>query len=207
MLKRISVILSVMLFFATAAQAATQVWNFDADNVGGIAKSFSNESGEWKVMADPTAPSQPNVLAQLAKSSGSAFNLTLLASDNYEDLDISVAMKAVSGREDRGGGLVWRARDAKNYYIVRYNPLEDNYRLYKVEDGKREQLQNADIKHSEGWHNMRVIMKEDRIECFYDGKKYIEAADATFNGPGKVGIWTKADAQSYFDDFTVTSGQ
>lgn len=205
--KKIVAILIVMIFFAMTAQAGTQVWNFDTDRVGEIAKGFSNESGEWKVTADPTAPSQPQVLAQMAKSSGSTFNLSLLGNENFKDVDISVAMKAVAGSEDRGGGLVWRAKDARNYYVARYNPLEDNYRLYKVEKGKREQLQSADIKHSEGWHNLHVTMKGDRIECFYDGKKYIETADPTFKGAGKIGLWTKADAQSYFDDFTVTSGQ
>jgi len=205
--QRIALILSVMLLFAAAVHAGTLVWNFDSDKVGGIAKGFSNESGEWKVMADPTAPSRPHVLAQMSKSSGSTFNLTLLLSDNYEDVDISVTMKAVAGREDRGCGLVWRAKDAKNHYIARYNPLEDNYRLYKVENGKREQLKSVDIKHSEGWLDMRVIMKGDRIECYYDGKKYMEATDATFKQAGKVGLWTKADAQSYFNDFTIASDQ
>lgn len=205
--QRIGVILSSLIFFATAAQAGTLVSNFDAYSVGEIPKDFSNESGEWKVAPDPTAPSRPHVLAQIAKSSGSTFNLTLLQSDDYEDVDISVAMKAVAGSEDRGGGLAWRAKDAKNYCIVRYNPLEDNYRLYKVENGKRKQMESADIKHSDGWHNLRVLMKGDRIECYYDGRKYIETTDATFKGPGKVGLWTKADAQSYFDDFSITSNR
>jgi hypothetical protein len=207
MLRKISTILCSVIFFATAAQAGTQAWNFDADTAGAIAKGFSNESGKWEVMADATAPSQPNVLAQTARSSGSTFNLTLLLGNNYGDVDISVAMKAVAGSEDRGGGLVWRAKDTKNYYIVRYNPLEDNYRLYKVENGKREQMKSADIKHGEGWHNLRAVMKGDRIECYYDGRKYIEASDTTFKGPGRVGLWTKADAQSNFDDFTVISGE
>jgi len=87
--------------------------------------------------------------------------------------------------------------------FARYNPLEDNYRLYKVENGKRTQLQSATITHSEGWHLLRVTMKDDRIECFYDGKKYLEGTDAAFKGAGKIGLWTKADAQSHFDDFTA----
>src|SRR6266567_2465356 len=89
-----------------------------------------------------------------------AFGATLFAADdtNAKDVDVSVKMKAVAGETDQGGGLVWRARDAKNYYLARYNPLEDNYRLYKVVDGKRTLIQNADITHSGGWHTLRVTM-------------------------------------------------
>jgi hypothetical protein len=112
-------------------------------------------------------------------------------------------MKAVAGEVDQGGGLVWRAKDAKNYYLARYNHLEDNYRLYKVVDGKRTLIQNADITHSDGWHTLRVRMTGDQITCEYDGKTYLEAKDDTFPGPGKIGLWSKADAQSQFDDLSL----
>jgi hypothetical protein len=112
-------------------------------------------------------------------------------------------MKAVAGETDQGGGLVWRARDAKNYYLARYNPLEDNYRLYHVAGGKRTLIKNVDITHSEGWHTLRVTMTGDQIACYYDGKRYLEAKDATFPGAGKIGLWSKADAQSQFDDLTL----
>jgi hypothetical protein len=207
MLKRIMAILGAIIVFATGAQAGTQIWNFDDDSVGAIAKGFGNESGVWKVLDDPTAPSSPHALAQMARSPGSTFNLALLGNQNLKDVDISVSMKAVAGNEDRGGGLVWRAKDSKNYYVVRYNPLEDNYRLYKVEKGKRTQLKNAEVKHSAGWHNLRATMKGDRIECYYDGRKVLEATDLTFQGAGRIGLWTKADSQSYFDDLTVIGGQ
>jgi len=179
-------------------------WNFDADKVGAIAKGFTNEVGEWKVVEDGTAPSKGNVLAQLAKSSGATFNVTLISDTSAKDLDLSVKMKALQGESDQGGGLVWRAKDAKNYYIARYNPLEENFRVYKVENGKRTQLESADIKKTEGWHTLRVTMKGDHIECYFDGKKYLDTKDATFGGPGKVGLWTKADAQSDFDDLTLS---
>ncbi len=198
---------TIITLIAGTALAGSQAWNFDKDKVGEIATGFSNEVGQWRVMADTTAPSQPNVLAQTAKSSGSTFNLALLEKESLRDVDIAVAMKAMAGKEDQGGGLVWRAKDARNYYIARYNPLEDNYRLYKVVNGKREQLQSAHIRRTDGWHTLRVTMKDDRIQCFYDAKKYLEAADSTFKEPGKIGLWTKADAQSYFDDLTVTTGQ
>ena len=179
-------------------------WNFDSDQAGAIARDFTNESGEWKVVADSTAPSQPNVLAQVAKNSGSAFNTALLNGSNYRDLELAVKMKAIAGKEDQGGGLIWRAKDSKNYYLARFNPLEDNYRLYKVGKGKRILIKSAEVKHTDGWHRLRVFMKGDLIQCFYDDKMVLEVKDSTFQGPGKVGLWTKADAQSYFDDLAVS---
>jgi hypothetical protein len=178
-------------------------WTFDTDKSGAMAPGFTSAVGKWEVTADGTAPSRPNALAQLAKSSGSSFNLTLISATKYQDIDLSVKMKAIAGNVDQGGGLVWRARDAGNYYIVRYNPLEDNYRVYTVVNGRRSQLQNADIPHTDGWHTLRTTMTGDHIECYYDGKKYLDVRDTTFKDAGKIGLWTKADAQSHFDDITV----
>jgi hypothetical protein len=194
-----------MVFISTmvAAQEKIMLWNFDADKPDSVAKGFTGESGDWKVVADPTAPTQPNALAQVAKSSGSTFNLVLVEGSGYKDPEVSVRMKAVAGKEDQGGGIVWRAMDSRNYYVARYNPLEDNYRVYKVVNGRRSEFKSARIAHSDGWHTLMVRMKGDRIECYYDGKKYLDLKDSTFKGPGKVGLWTKADAQSLFDDLTV----
>ena len=206
MVKRI---ITCMLFFmltsGLAAQTSEKAWNFDADKQGGIPEGFTVVLGDWKIAADADAPSRPNVLAQLAKNSGSVFNLILVSGTSNKNVEISVKMKAVGGKEDQGGGLVWRARDSNNYYVARYNPLEDNYRLYKVEQGRRIQLQNADIKHSEGWHTLRVTMEGDHIQCYYDGGKYLDVKDSTFQAAGKIGLWTKADAQSYFDDLTMAA--
>jgi len=204
MIRIILVIFSVLVLSSGLnSQNLETLWNFDGDKKGDIPSGFTNERGEWKVAAEPTAPSKPNVLAQLAKNSGSTFSLTLVNGANYRNLDVSVRMKAIAGQEDQGGGLVWRAKDTHNYYVARYNPLEDNYRLYKVEMGRRSQLRSADIPHSEGWHTLRVTMEGDHIQCFYDGRKYLEVKDSTFPGPGKIGLWTKADAQSHFDDLKV----
>jgi Domain of Unknown Function (DUF1080) len=187
-----------------AAQNGKMSWNFDADKVGEIAKGFTNDVGKWEVVADDTAPSKSNVLAQMAKSSGAAFNLTLASDTNYKDVDITVKMKAIAGSTDQGGGIVWRAKDAKNYYVARYNPLEDNYRLYHVVNGQRSELKSADIPHTLGWQTLRVTMTGDHIECYYDGKKYLDAKDSAFKEAGKIGLWTKADAQTHFDDLTVS---
>jgi hypothetical protein len=184
-----------------AGDDAKKTWTFDDDETGAIAKGFTNEVGEWKVAASD----QGRALAQLAKNPNSVFNVTLISDTNAKDVDLSVRMKAVAGEHDQGGGLVWRAKDAKNYYLARYNPLEDNYRLYHVVGGKRTLIQNVDITHSDGWHTLRVTMAGDQITCYYDGKKYLEAKDSTFPEAGKIGLWSKADAQSQFDDLTLAA--
>ncbi|MGH9966805.1 MAG: family 16 glycoside hydrolase [Pyrinomonadaceae bacterium] len=208
---RTGILISLMLMLAPAglllavgAQDQKQSWNFDGERAGKIAVGFTGEVGEWKNVADGSAPSKANVLAQLAKNERPVFNVALASESSYANVDITVKFKAIAGVIDQGGGLVWRARDAKNYYIARYNPLENNYRVYKVEDGRRTQLGTSDIKASEGWHTLRVTMTGDHIECFYDGKSYLNVNDSTFRESGKIGLWTKADAQTHFDDLTVS---
>jgi hypothetical protein len=183
------------------ADDAKRTWTFDDDASGQIAKGFTNEVGQWSVVASDKG----KALAQAAKNPNAVFNITLISDTNAKDVDLSVRMKAVAGETDQGGGLVWRAADAKNYYLARYNPLEDNYRLYRVVGGKRTLIQNADIAHSDGWHTLRVTMTGDQIACYYDGKKYLESKDTTFTGSGKIGLWSKADAQSQFDDLTLVT--
>ena len=115
MIKIILVFFSVLVLSSGLfAQNLEAIWNFDGDQAGNSPPEFTNEGGEWKIVADPTAPSKPNALAQLAKNSGSTFNLTLVKGANYKDLDVSVRMKAIAGHEDQGGGLVWRVKDANN---------------------------------------------------------------------------------------------
>lgn len=187
----------------SAAQSEKRSWNFDADRTDGIAGGFTSEVGEWKIVADGSAPTKPNVFAQLAKNERPVFNVALAREISFANVDITAQMKSIGGEIDQGGGVVWRARDAKNYYIARYNPLENNYRVYKVEEGRRTQLGTAALKESEGWHTLRVTMTGERIECYYDGKKHLDVSDSTFKDAGKIGLWTKADAQTYFDDLTV----
>jgi len=192
----------VLLTVGTALFAAAdtkRTWTFDDESTGKIAKGFTNEVGEWTVVASDMG----KAMAQSAKNGNSIFNVALAGDTNCKDLDISVKMKAIAGELDQGGGLVWRAKDVKNYYLARYNPLEDNYRVYKVVDGRRIQLQNADIESSAGWHTLRMTMTGDHIECYYDGKKHLDVKDSTFPDAGKIGLWSKADAQSHFDDLTL----
>jgi hypothetical protein len=195
------ILIGTLAFPLLAGDDAKKTWTFDDDETGAIAKGFTNEVGEWKVAASD----QGKALAQFAKNPNSVFNVTLIRDTNAKDVDLSVRMKAIAGEHDQGGGLVWRAKDAKNYYLARYNPLEDNYRLYHVVGGKRTLLQNVDITHSDGWHTLRVTMIGDQMTCYYDGKKYLEAKDSTFPEAGKIGLWSKADAQSHFDDLVLAA--
>jgi hypothetical protein len=190
---------ALLLGAVHAGEGNQRTWTFDDDETGAIAKGFTNEVGEWKVESSDSG----KALAQLAKNPNSVFNVTLISDTNAKDVDLTVRMKANAGEHDQGGGLVWRAKDAKNYYLARYNPLEDNYRLYHVVNGKRTLIQNVDITHSDGWHTLRVTMTGDQITCYYDGKKYLEARDSTLPDAGKIGLWSKADAQSHFDDLTL----
>jgi hypothetical protein len=184
--------------------AKPAVFNFDADKPGDAPKGWEAAVGTWKVAADESAPSRPNVLVQSAEGPNPQFNVALATATSFKDLDLTVRMKAVAGKIDQGGGPVWRAKDAKNYYVCRWNPLEDNFRLYKVVDGKRTQLANADLKAEPGWRTIRVVAKGEQIECYLDGKKVVEAKDDTFKDAGKVGLWTKADAATHFDDLAVS---
>jgi len=190
---------------AAAQKSASQSWNFDKEKPGAIAAGFTSDSGEWKVAANAGAPSKPNGFAQSAKSPGPVFNVALAADTSYKDLDISVQFIAIGGAVDQGGGVVWRATDSGNYYIARYNPLEGNFRLYKVVNGRRAQLGTAELAKHGGFYTLRVTMRGDAIECYLDGQKHLSATDTTFAAAGKIGLWTKADAETLFDNLTATS--
>ena len=169
-----------------------------------VERTGKGEGSAWKVVADDTAPSKSGVaLAQTAQSPSAVFNLCVAEDTSCQDTEVLVAFKAMRGEKDQGGGIVWRYQDANNYYIARMNPLEDNYRVYKVVEGKRIQLgTKEEVKVAVGvWHMLKIKMVGDRIECFLDGKKHLEGKDGTFTGAGKVGLWTKADARTRFDQF------
>jgi hypothetical protein len=147
-------------------------------------------------------PSKPNVVAQTSTDK-TDYRFPLLIADqgSFRDVDLSVRFKSVSGNIDRAGGLVFRLQDPNNYYIVRANALENNYRLYHVVNGRRSQFAGANLKVTSGeWHEMRVEIAGNKITCSYDGNKKIEATDDTFKDAGKIGLWTKADSVTYFDD-------
>jgi len=189
------------------------IYDFDSDPVGQLPASFHSartgqgSESKWAVISDPTAPSKPNVVAQTSTDT-TDYRFPLLIADGgaFRDLEVGVKFKAVSGRVDQAGGLVFRLKDPNNYYIVRANALEDNYRLYHVVDGRRRQFAGANFKITPGvWHELRVEAVGNRFICYYDGVKKIEATDDTFKDAGKVGLWTKADSVTSFDDLKVVA--
>jgi hypothetical protein len=183
--------------------------DFEGAKVGGLPKGWSvaktgtGDGSAWVVAEDKSAPNGAIVLAQSAESPAALFNLCVLDDSAFADVEISVAYKALKGATDQGGGVVWRYADANNYYVARFNPLEDNFRLYHVVDGKRTQIASKEKLTAKAgeWHTLKVRMAGEAVACSLNGKVGIEVKDKTLAKPGKVGVWTKADAQTYFDDF------
>ncbi len=206
---------SVIICGALAAVgfAASDQYRLDLSNsrVGELPKGWTAEkTGEgpgsvWKVVEDKSAPGGGKALAQTsAEGPRRLFNLCIAEKPRFKDLDLTVAFKSVAGVVDQGGGPIWRCRDANNYYIARMNPLEDNLRIYKVVDGKRSKVASADVTLPEGkWYTLRIVARGDRIQCFLDGKQYLDVQDTSFSDSGKIGLWTKADARTYFADLRV----
>jgi hypothetical protein len=196
-----------------AAEGKERAFRFSKDEVGKVPagwkveKTGKGEGSDWRVVPDDTAPSKSGVaLAQVAKSPGGVFNLCVAQDTNYKDAELSVAFKAVAGDSDQGGGFVWRYKDHDNYYVCRMNPLEDNYRVYHVVNGRRIQIGGKEgVKVPVGeWHKLRVTVKGNKMDGYLDGKKIWDVTDETFTGPGKVGLWSKADAQTHFDEFRAS---
>ena len=202
---------SSTLVIPVTAGAADRTWNFDGEAIGRLPEGFTSALtgqgtiGQWAVMKEPTAPSQPNVLAQTSQDKTDyRFPLAIAEGTSYKDLALSVRFKTVSGRVDQGAGLVFRLKDKDNYYVVRANALEDNFRLYHTVNGRRVQFAGANFKvTSQEWHEIRVEARGDEFKCYYDGQLRITAKDGTFTEAGRVGLWTKADSVIYFDEFSV----
>ncbi len=199
----------------------TLTYNFDSDAAGSMPAKFHDaltgkgSRGQWAVKADSTAPSAPNVFAQTSNDKTSyRFPVAIADEGSFRDLDLSVRFKPISGKVDQAAGLVWRLRDANNYYIVRANALEGNVVLYKVQNGKRTDLPVKGEGRTYGkkgsvpsgqWSELRVVQTGNLAEVFLNGTKLYEVEDETFKDAGKVGLWTKADSVTYFDDLRVTA--
>src|SRR6266704_3661263 len=153
----------------------------------------------WAVVADPSAPSKPNVL----KQSGTAtYPVCIKDNTNITDGVVEVKFKPIAGKEDQAGGVLWRAKDVNNYYVARANALEDNVTIYDTVNGRRTERKRTNMKvASNQWHTLRVDFQGNHFTVTYDGKKAIEWDDQTFKDAGKVGVWTKADSVTLFDDF------
>lgn len=207
-------VLALVVPLTTAADAKPRTFTFGKEDLGKLpkgwtaAKTGTGDGSVWQVAADATAPSKKgHALAQTAVGPSQLFAVCVADDTSFKDGEISAAFKAVKGVKDQGGGLVWRYQDANNYYIARMNPVEENYRLYKVIDGKRTQLATQEeLKVPAGeWHTLTIRMTGPQIECLLDGKKQLEAKDDAIAKAGKVGFWTKADAVTWFDDLKITA--
>jgi len=179
-----------------------------------VAMTNQGAAPRWEVRRDPSAPTQPYVFAQLSTDSRQdRFPLAILDGVSLRDGDVSVRLKPISGHDEQAGGLVFRYRDEKNYYLVRANALRDNVELYKVENGRRVPIQprgmppfDFGIKHDiqpNMWHILKVSVHGNRFQVFVNHRRILQAEDSTFTNAGKVGLWTAGDSITYFDDFRV----
>jgi hypothetical protein len=153
-------------------------------------------------------------LAQLSKDNPNYhFNEVVYDGLELKNVELKVRIKGVTGNKDQGGGFVWRFTDKDNYYVVRENPLEDNVVLYKVEKGKRTDLplvgkgKTYGVKTKtlgNGWNTLKLTIKDNLFTVYLNDEELFQVEDETFPGSGKIGLWTKADAVSYFDNLEVT---
>jgi hypothetical protein len=200
---------------------ASRVIDFDHDQVGSMpaewesAVTRSGASSRWEILKDQSAPSKPNVLAQLSMDrTAGRFPLAVLRNVAIRDGEISVRFKPVSGNVDQAAGLVWRYSDPNNYYIVRANALENNVVLYKVEHGERTSLaprglpsRSYGVKHAVHkmvWSELKVSFADTLATVYFNNERLFEVADGTFLRAGRIGLWTKADSVTWFDDFTFS---
>lgn len=193
---------TALAFFMTAAPGASL--DFDQTPIGSlpagwISGSTGGGNPKWSVEADASAPSRPRVLKQ--SGSGTypwAVNREVRLEDGY----VEVKFKPIAGRRDQAGGVVWRWKDGDNYYVARGNALENNVSLYHTTGGTRKTIKYVDAPVPTAvWHALRVEFSGTRIRVLLDGKLCIELDNRNISGPGAVGVWTKADSVTAFDDF------
>jgi hypothetical protein len=188
-----------------AMETSAQTENFDSTATGALPNGWKagvtgSGSANWAVTPDSSAPSPPNVIVQKAKG---AFPWAVREGVAITDGFVEVKFKAISGKEDQAGGLMWRWKDGSNYYVARANALENNVSLYYTTNGRRNTIKyvNAPVPLNT-WHTLRVDFAGNTIRVSLNGKTYIEEKDSHIAGSGAVGLWTKADSVTAFDDFS-----
>jgi hypothetical protein len=191
-----------------ASASMAQTVSFDRDRTGAPPADWAcgvtgRGNPRWIVEPDRGAPSPPNILVQ---SGTGGFPWCVRTGTAIIDGFVEVKFKPIRGREDQAGGVVWRWKDGNNYYVARANALENNVSLYYTEGGARKTLKYVDAPvAASAWHVLRVEFKHARINVVLDGKAVIEIDDAHISGAGAVGVWTKADSVTAFDDFRFGS--
>jgi hypothetical protein len=217
-----TIVIAILLTLTVTATAFGQTITFDKESPGtspsgftlAVNKGYSH--GRWIIERDSTAPSAPNVLVQAdPENSGSRFPICVVSNFEAVDADVSVRFKARNGKKDQAAGIIWRYRDPENYYVVRANALEENVVLYKMQNGKRTDLKpfgagakaygkEAKIPKNE-WSTLRVLAKGNNFDVSLNGQKLFTVVDDTFTSAGKIGLWTKADSVTAFDDLTFST--
>jgi len=188
-----------------AAPALAETVDFDRDTAGAPPPGWQcgttgRGSARWAVEVDASAPSKPNVLKQ---SGHATFPWCAKTGVAITDGFVEVEFKPIQGREDQAGGVVWRWKDGDNYYVARANALESNVWLYHTTRGSRHTIKYVDAPVAPNqWHTLRVEFAGKQITVSLDGKRYIDAQDEHIVGAGAVGVWTKADSVTAFDDFS-----
>jgi hypothetical protein len=202
-----------LVTFVLSARAEEVLLNFDNSPANtapadcSIALTGGGGPVAWVIKDDPTAPSGSNVLAQTsADKTNDRFPLCIYEKLSAADVEVAVTFKEVAGKVDQAAGLVARFQNQNNYYITRANALEDNVRLYKVVHGKRMGFAGVNVRVASGtWHSLKLVVQDTHFQVFFDEKLVFEANDTTFKDAGKVGLWTKADSVTYFDNLSIRS--
>lgn len=198
-----TVLAAVFMGLAMATYAQTE--NFDKTRVGALPQAWKagvtgQGTGQWAVNPDPTAPSPPNVLTQAGHGT---YPWCVRQDVAITDGFVEVKFKAISGKEDQAGGVVWRWKDGNNYYVARANALENNVSLYYTANGLRKTIKYVKAPVPlHAWHTLHVDFSGTSIKVTLNGKAYIEVTDSHIGGAGAVGLWTKADSITAFDDFS-----
>jgi hypothetical protein len=199
---------TVILVGALLSAGAAETVDFDKAEAGKppsgwTATQTGSGQAKWEVTPDATAPSKPNVLKQSAQAT---YPICLKDDTNLKDGFVEVKFKAVSGKEDQAAGLVWRAKDANNYYVARANALENNVTIYHTIDGRRTEKKRVRMTVAANqWHTLRVDFQGSHFTVTFNGQRALDWDDETFKDGGKLGLWTKADSVTAFDDFTYAS--
>jgi hypothetical protein len=185
---------------AVAGQA--EEWTFDKDTVGKPPTSAEVFGGTWEVKAEPDAPSAPNVLCQSATAK---FPAIRFGDKVYADLVATVRFKAISGKDDQAAGIIFRVQDANNYYILRANALEDNVYFFRFASGVRSSITHGNVKVPSGqWQELKLEVEGNKFRGYLNGQLVVETTDDAYKAGG-VGLWTKEDSVTCFDDFRVTA--
>jgi len=187
-------LVGITTFAMAAGEKITMTYDLGAEN-----PKWKFAAGQWVRRASGGR----QVLAQTAATQPWA--VAVLEDQKFEDVDVSVRFRPVSGKEDASGGIIFRAKDGRNYFLVRANALENNFRLYAIVNGKRSTIASARVEEPKlgTWHTIRVIATGPRVQAYLDNAPLLDHQDKTFT-EGWVGLWTKADSVTEFADLEVS---